>query len=295
MTARNCSVGLPLKWPAILAATLCTWSCRALSPATADIKVTNGIEGTPTPDIRRLGTAGGICTGTFVAPSTLLTAAHCVSAIDPGGGILVDGFKSLKAFVNPRFFALFDEAGPGAALAGTPGRGAAPVEPALNHEHYQTYDLAVVVFPPDTATTLGVQAYRAVRTQPAAIGENIFVVGFGDNDWTTKTGSGVFRWGKNVVAQATPDILVTKGRLKNAAVVDGTDANAGHGDSGAPLVAQGQEILGTVSSGGPLGSTASAIYVNLTSAASQALFARAIHCETAPCAQNFAGSGVAAP
>jgi hypothetical protein len=262
-------------------------ACRSTGRADdAEVKVTNGTEGAPTPDIRLLVVQNvGVCTGTFVNPTTMLTAAHCVAPSVPGGGVEIDTGKSINYFVNPKFFPLFKAEG---GQVTKPGE----LDEAGSRDHFQYYDLAVVIFPPDTAQKLGIRSFRAVRAGATQKGESVFVVGFGDNDFEKKTGSGRFRFGSNVIDELGAHFFTTRGLLAADGSPVGTNANPAHGDSGAPLVAQNQDVIGTVSSGGAVDGKAVAVYVNLTSDHARELFDKAINCKFPPCAQNFVGSGV---
>lgn len=68
--------------------------CRTLnSNEKSDVKVVDGVETADFPAVRHIyeGVAGGDCTGTFISPNTMITAAHCLGSLpNPENVIYID-------------------------------------------------------------------------------------------------------------------------------------------------------------------------------------------------------------
>ncbi len=150
------------------------------------------------------------CTGTFLSPTTVLTAAHCFRS----------GGKSLEVRVADRR--------PDYVLVKKDG-GAS----AIN-------DLAILIFPQAMNAAAAKLAVKAPATGDAAT-----IVGFGCSHHVTLEGSGVKRKGQTVIDGVDGDgnILTPKVAQSDQA---GVLSDSCQGDSGGPLLVGG-ELTGVVS------------------------------------------------
>lgn len=179
----------------------------------------------------------GLCTGTFISDSLLLTAAHCTEMFYADSSGVVDGqlhviqindlqsadvkllASSVKIIRDPRW----EEAGAGV----------------------NNFDLALIRFP---AKTWGTQA--AISKNSAEVGDEVEMYGYGQNtDDGDYSSSGVFRKGFNVIESIDGGFIAFRGVASNGVLGgNGTFASAGQGDSGGPLFVDGK-IVGVVSGG----------------------------------------------
>lgn len=129
-----------------------------MSPSTSDLDVTNGKVEKGFPYVVSISMDGrGMCTGSFVSDSLLITAAHCV---DRFSTISYNGVNANRSdvFVNPGWPVTADAC---AASAPSP-----------------KYDLALVRFP---AGTFRGQEYAKLLGRAPNQGEEFTIVGFGNN------------------------------------------------------------------------------------------------------------------
>ena len=236
-------------------------SCKARKTAPAsDVLVTNGkpIESTEFPAVMMLGNG---CTASWVGPRTMLTAAHCVIGSPT---MSVGGYSTEKIFANRNY---------------------------RNEDGTSLHDTALLVFPAEVATKLGVTKFMSLSAADARPGEDVQLVGYGCNEWLKApskecTGDGQKRYGSNRLDKITNNTIYVYGVPSGPGTgVDGVNAP---GDSGGPLINGRNEIIGVTSRGnGTMGMWA---YVH--SATSIGFLRSAIKCSAPPCADEINGARV---
>jgi secreted trypsin-like serine protease len=233
------SVAYKILGTGLLASTLIGCGTAAQNSET---KVTNGreIAESTFPSVvllvMELPEGQGICTGTFVNDSQVVTAGHCVEGLNPANPTLyyarqtatgeLEGVQALNFVRNPRY---------------NINLGVSP------------YDVSVVNFKPGTAPATSPRATRA----PFA-GETLTIVGYGNNvnsfdSWGQLTGSGAGtkRAGTNKVGSVSGGFINFNGLPESDGLnAQGTLVSSGSGDSGGPLFVNG--ALAGVTSGGGL-------------------------------------------
>lgn len=162
----------------------------------------------------------GLCTGTFVSPTAVLTAAHCTQ--DDGTYTIVSSFGIFRTDTRRSF-------GPGV------------VE--------DPEDLALLIF--------GEPIARARKGQviplgaPPGLTEKVRLVGFGCSDFELRRGTGLKRTGTNQVSRLGDYIEVFSPKTRDTASqgakgLIGSDNRTGtcFGDSGGPMLHWQQEAWG---------------------------------------------------
>jgi len=205
-------------------------SSMALAEEAYTLRVTNGILRQPSRLSAVISQEG--CTGTFVSPTTILTAAHCAGNGFTFNGVRTSSFQSMGEYF------------------GVP----------WNTDN----DVRVLVFPKAVAP-----AWVPVANEGAFQGLHVVVAGFGAYDVAGNPLKDFrFRFGTNKVASfyygnnRLLEVHGTKfGRLDQ---IEGSNSNVGPGDSGGPLLWNG--IITGIASGvfSINNQTQGAIYVNLT-------------------------------
>jgi secreted trypsin-like serine protease len=221
-------------------------ACKAGQSSSKGLHLANAKVTSDHPAVVRIGRmAGGssfvVCTGTFVGPRTLLTAAHCIDGSTNGGIMLLPG-ETFKDGSN------LQGAIP-AARAWAPGARGADVDftdfPSLSQ------DVAVVAFDSDVAP-----ATMAIGDESPKDGDRITMVGFGrttlsdqpnatNEDRRKRTGTNLV-----FVGPANSTQLFVGGQsAAESLAADGAAALGENGDSGGPCIFNGK-IVGVLSMGG---------------------------------------------
>ena len=138
-----------------------------------------------------------------------------------------------------------------------------------NYEFHGS-DLAVIEF--------GEDVFEGTPLELAAadpmVGEKVQLVGFGYNSLAEKVGSGIKRWGQDVISEVKTHMLVTYGDVLYQLDPEAGETSTAGGDSGGPLLNSENKIQGVLSLGqkvwwdGQIQNRS--IYVKTTSEKSQA-------------------------
>lgn len=205
------------------------------------------------------------CTGTWVSKNTMLTAAHCVNELGRNGKVRVNGRVAHTVLIND-YYSLDDFFG------------------------INKYDLAVLIF-----GTRSQREFVSVSSKAIKNTQSFEIVGFGHTakaSWDEinercsgkSTESAARKCEQNVMgkgdgrkyfgennADYVDDMIYFSGVLKKGEVLPGRDVLSGSGDSGGPMLVDG-EIVGVTSGGFP----STSMYVNLHSESSQRLLKKAL-------------------
>ena len=200
-----------------------------------------------------------MCSGVFIGPYTMLTAAHCLGNYKDGG-VQLEGtsHRSEQVFVKPSLSQEY------------------LTKPNLNGEQVK-YDLAVVVFPKSAG-----QSFLDIAEQNALIGAQIIVAGYGTKDPTRtsiKNSAATFHVGYNQIATRIDSNRIYKisANLKRI-TNDGTNAITLPGDSGGPLIVRNSNKIIGICSGSDVDQTNNTLvaqFVNILSLDSIAVFQQA--------------------
>ncbi len=227
----------------------------------AGFNVINGKETSDYPSVGLLAeldeknVIGGTCSGTWVGPNTMITAAHCITAgsetelvflkgnsvstgetIQDAEKIVATGVKPTKVIINA------EELKHG------------NLENDLIEMNIAYKDMAILIFASDVAPATTKILNRHPTNKEAAV-----IVGFGATSSAVRTAEAgeksIKRVGKNHVVvrdelnEAFPDLLIMFGRgdTKDASG-KAIDSLSGAGDSGGPIFIDGA-LAGVVSNG----------------------------------------------
>ncbi|RZA25169.1 MAG: trypsin-like serine protease [Proteobacteria bacterium] len=248
-------------------ATAVTTACGTGSHETSSSKVTNGVAvtGNTYPStvllISVTAEGEGICTGTFVNDSQVVSAGHCVEGLSKTSPNLVVATEKNGQIV-PLARATSWVRNPNYSIA----QGVSP------------YDVSVINFPANTAP-----AVTPIAAAAPATGEVFTIVGYGNNQnfmdasgTLNGDGAGTKRAGSNRISEVSGGMISFTG-LTGTNDIEGMAAGqyvaSGSGDSGGPMFVKGK-LVG-VTSGGGIANTpdgvelAISFYVDLNSSISK--------------------------
>ncbi len=229
-----------------------------------------------------------LCTATLIAPNLVVTARHCVSAVDPVTGCAPDGVPVAGAMLHgdraPADLGVFVGIGGKRPDFDDPARAVAHGKKLVVDDATTicNHDVAFVVL--DTRPSAPV---APIRLAPPGAAELLTAVGWGVDEGGMVPKSRLERSGLSILG-AGPMADPNDGRygIGNAELFVSESACAG--DSGSPLLAPSGAILGVASRAGNgqprdpnnmastcVGPTAHAVYSELAAPATTALTLRA--------------------
>ncbi|RZA25813.1 MAG: trypsin-like serine protease [Proteobacteria bacterium] len=253
------------------------------SPQNSSSKITNGvlIEETEYPAVvnllRRILDKNGkfmgaaTCTASWIDDVTLITAAHCLGDEDS---------DSTGKMNNPNLvvFEITDHTtDPKLTRSVTEAVEAYRNKAWENKKGFNKFDLAIVRFPPARAGERP-RGRLKINHFGASVGDAVQIMGYGYNNMALfgKGGDDKKRIGNNQIDSVKDGYLNISGVSKdNSGGATGEDSSAGNGDSGGPMLQNG-ELIGIASGGGTGGIFArgESSYVDLSSAESKEFLSR---------------------
>jgi secreted trypsin-like serine protease len=211
------------------------------------------------------------CTASWIDEVTLITAAHCLGDEDSDS-------KGQMIKPNIVVFVVTDHTTtPKLTKAVTTAVEAYRNKAWEKQKGYNKYDLALIRVPPARPGERP-RGRLSINHSGVKVGDAVQIIGYGFNNMSFlgKGGDDKKRIGNNVIDSIRDGYLNISGVSKDkSGGATGEDSSAGNGDSGGPMIRDGQ-LVGIASGGGTGGlfSQGEASYVDLSSPESKEFLAR---------------------
>ena len=203
-------------------------ACKTTPLKESAVKVTNGVDTGDYPEVIALDNG---CSGTWLSPTVVITAGHCVEGKEPS----ISNFRpsSVKTQrVNGK----------------TQGKDLCET------------DIAILRFSPANAARIYPGQHLNLASIHPHVDESVTLVGFGCDEWREYPNKdcqhvGSKREGTNTIASFTTGAVMLRGAAgASSSVTPGTQVLNAPGDSGGALLNTRREIIGITSTGnGSLG------------------------------------------
>lgn len=209
------------------------------------------------------------CSASFIGPNTLITAGHCLDAIDPMNLRLAGSVELPTSEFANRYNAGL---GPSSVIT----NGAAYIGQSIdtNNDAVRQRDLAVVIF----AKTVAPAVFAVAAARPT-VGDVVTMASYGATTFmATSFAKGFQQTGSNVIDNYSSFSALIATTSQASTNTNPQDVLASSGDSGGPLL-KGGLLAGVLSMQGLLTSPTTIplnLWVDLNSAESKNLLARAV-------------------
>ncbi|WP_394842407.1 trypsin-like serine protease [Pendulispora brunnea] len=220
-------------WAVALLAAGCSAEARNEAPTdeSTDQKIIGGVDDPNDPAVVAVyarvpgATKGALCTGEIISPTVVLTAAHCITEVDPGSvHHVIPGFK-FKEVPESQWLAVKET----------------HADPQFDAQNLPNgHDIGVLIL--QEPTTIAPLPFVRTPLPDSVVGQSVRLVGYGLNDGFGQTGAGIKR-----------EVTVPINSMDDKTLETGTFSKKScNGDSGGPafLKIDGKETIVGVTSYG---------------------------------------------